>query len=230
MAPKKPAKGDAVERSMASLMASMEDWSEDRLIDFVKANMAITVDGLEAAAAGVGVLEKKGSPKLSQIPVFIRHKLLAIAHERLHAGAYLRFHRSGIERSLMRLSLGEQKRLAEGGKVRIYSFPDGVSQYREVRPEELSPFEVRQIFGPNGIRNHAEQRSWLEAERKRKEYAPEPKEPISYVIDTKHEKVTFICGNEKMVKTPEELIEMAKQAGIKAISLLGAAQELMGDK
>ena len=85
----------------------------------------------------------------------------------VNAAAVVRFGGTRLESQLQKLSPQRQLLLAQGGGVEVYSWDDGQMQKREVPPEKLTSFEHRQVFGPDGIRDAAEQRSWLESQKKK---------------------------------------------------------------
>ena len=91
-----------------------------------------------------------------------RQYLIAIADGLLNAAAAQRFLGTAVAAHLQHLSRAEQERLAGGGHVTVYSFENGKVDKRQMDPLKLDRFEFHQVFGPDGIRDAAGQRSYLE--------------------------------------------------------------------
>lgn len=128
-------------------------------------------DNLIRLACLVKVAHRRGLV-LDGIPGDFKAVLLQIADRQLDAEAYRRFYGTVPGRYMNRLPLPEQERLAAGGKVKVYVFEGGKVDSRDVDPLLLNLDEARQVFGPQGMRNAAAQRSYLEGLSKRKRPVP----------------------------------------------------------
>ncbi len=79
---------------------------------------------------------------------------------------------------IRRLPLSEQKRLSEGGRVNLLVRVDGKLETRKADPLKLSRVECDQVFGPNGIQDEEEQRSFIDTlEKTARKSEPEESEP-----------------------------------------------------
>ena len=106
-----------------------------------------------------------------------RQYLIAIADGLLNAGAAQRFLGTAVAAHLQHLSPAEQERLAAGGHVTVYSFENGPIDKRQMDPLKLDRFEFQQVFGRDGIRDAAGQRSYLEGLKKQENIRiPAPKD------------------------------------------------------
>ena len=72
-----------------------------------------------------------------------------------------------------------------------------------VRPSKMEPVQKRQIFGPDGVRDDAAQRAWVESQGHRP--AEEPAEESSVVFDQK--KGLIVRGSAKI--PPAEILRYA---------------------
>jgi len=124
------------------------------------------VDALEGAAVSVEALRRKGED-ISRIPARLRNRLLRIANGELSAKAFHVFGETYQARAIYQLPLAEQERLADGGMVDAYIFADGKVDKQLVDPCLMPVRTARKVFDVQRgrVRDEAEQRAWVEAER-----------------------------------------------------------------
>jgi hypothetical protein len=67
----------------------------------------------------------------------------------------------GHEKNLLALPLSSQERILDDG-VEVLS-PGG--DHRHIPVGQLSPAQCKQVFGPQGVRTLAEQRTWIDEQR-----------------------------------------------------------------
>jgi hypothetical protein len=123
--------------------------------------MDVVVDKLFECAVIVGILHERGEEV--PIGVGLKRNLLRIYRNKLLPEAYNRFMATTLEPKIHHLSHMEQKKLADGGTVKLYNFHGDKWDYRNCDPLTLSPAQVNQIFSVDGIRDEGEQRTWYEA-------------------------------------------------------------------
>jgi len=121
--------------------------------------------------------------------------------------AYARFGGTRIETSLPALSAARQRDLADGGGVDVYSFDNGRVDKREVPPLKLTGFERSQVFGRDGIRDAAEQRSWLETIKKQRVQAAEG----TWIVDAVHHRLIVRIEGKEVSLSRDELLDYLKQ-------------------
>jgi hypothetical protein len=105
----------------------------------------------------------------------------------------------GFSSTALRLSCKEQERIAEDKPFPMWT-PTGNLM---VKPSKMEPLQKRQIFGPDGIRDDAAQRAWLESQSHRP--AKEQAEESSVVFDAK--KGLIVHGNATI--PPGEILKYA---------------------
>ena len=121
--------------------------------------------------------------------------------------AYAQFGGTPLERHLRILSPAVQRGLCDGGTVPVYSFDAGKVERREVQPLKLTDFERRQVFGPDGIRDAAEQRSWLESLKKRLSTAVKG----TIVVDRARHTLIVRVGSSEVSISRDDLLDYIKQ-------------------
>lgn len=121
--------------------------------------------------------------------------------------AYARFGGTPLERALPTLSPAQQRFLSDGGTVPVYSFEGGRMETREVQPLKLTEFERQQVFGFHGIRDAAEQRSWLETRRKRSVRSAEG----TVIVDRVHHALIVRVGGQEVTISRDDLLDYIKQ-------------------
>jgi len=121
--------------------------------------------------------------------------------------AYARFGGTPLERHLSTLSPARQALLCDGGGVPVYSFENGQVDKREVPPLKLTDFERRQVFGSHGIRDAAEQRSWLESLKKQR--TPSVKGTV--VVDRVNHVLIVQVGDSEVSISRDDLFDYIKQ-------------------
>ena len=142
------------------------------------------------------------------VPAGMLYPFRQIARKRLHPAAYTKFlGTTDLLNKVQALPLAEQKRLADGGAVPVYSFTNGKPEKREVPPHELVGVERGQVFGPNGIRSVAEQRSWLEARQK----ANHVRVQGEVLCDKKSHQIIVRVGNSEVAISLNEMLDYIKE-------------------
>jgi hypothetical protein len=110
--------------------------------------------------------------------------------ERLGRGGIeprLVFSTSGAASKVMALPLSEQQEILDCG-VEVMS-ADGLD-HRLIPLEELTPEQVRQVFGDGGVRTLAQQRTWMENEREARRTV-EPIDQVDVVYKIRGKRVIF---------------------------------------
>lgn len=107
---------------------------------------------------------KAASLPLNWIAPNVLRILERIADGHLLLGAYEKFGSEPVFKYVQRLPMSEQRRLADGGKIKVLTpRPNGPADFREVDPLNLGNVEMKQVFDPAGfIRNQAQQVSHVE--------------------------------------------------------------------
>lgn len=91
--------------------------------------------------------------------------LLRVGCGQVFAGTYLCFGGNpDLYRPISRLDLGEQQRLADGGRIRVVVFNAATKEYdvRDKDPLDLDAEEIKRVFGRDEIRTEAQQRAILD--------------------------------------------------------------------
>ena len=172
--------------------------------------VSISVETFTRMAAIVQVADKQGITDELELSAFQLRALRRIARGEVLPEAYERFTGTPVESHLHKLSPGQQRGLADGGGVPVYSFPaDGREAKREVPPLKLTPLELRQAFGPDGIRDRAEQRSWLETSKKRPRRTESANGTV--ITDPAHHRLIVRVGDAEVSLSRDELLDYLKQ-------------------
>lgn len=133
-----------------------------------------------------GITERLAVPNdhIAALRKIGRGEILPEAYEQL-GGTFL-------ESKLGALSHEEQRALAAGGSVPLYTVKDGRTEMRQIPALQLTASEAGQVFGPGGIRNAGEQRSHAEAREKRHRQVVDG----TFILDYVHQ--TLIVRQGKM--------------------------------
>lgn len=131
-----------------------------------------------------------------KVPARMIRKLLFVYEGRLlpYFVTHLEFSSQAL-----RLSCKEQERIANDDPFPMWT-PNGNLM---VRPSKMEPQQKRQIFGPDGVRDDAAQRAWVESQGGRQ--TKEPAEESSVVFDQK--KGLIVRGSAKI--PPAEILRYA---------------------
>lgn len=142
---------------------------------------------------------------------------LRLAFERLgrgdlHPNAWAKFNSTYVGRYIHKLPMEDQKALAEGKPVTVYSFDNGQVSHRKVDIEMLVYEEQKQVLGPNGLRSKAEQRSYLEDKKAKQmdcQNATSSSPPIEVAKGKRKRGVYIRPHNDEMFISHEELARYA---------------------
>lgn len=154
-----------------------------------------TADDLMEWGALFVLAEERGY-SVTDVPTFYQSLLRRIGHADVSAKAYLALAQSPLRKLVTSgtLSVAEQDALASDEPVKVFDFQFGEVQHRLVEPSKLTVYERKQVFGRDGTRDAAGQRSYLETKRKKGRRKPGPGEP--YVVDRRRRVVVLTEGCE----------------------------------
>ena len=133
--------------------------------------------------------------------------LRRIARGQILPQAYAKFGGTPLAIHLRSLSAARQRDLLDGGTVPVYSFEKGRVEKREVPPLKLTAFERRQVFGRDGIRDAAEQRSWLESRKKQRPQSVDG----TVIVDRARRALIVKVGNQEVSISRNDLLDYIKQ-------------------
>lgn len=146
------------------------------------------------------------------LPRGLRRAFERLGQGDLHPRAWAKFNSTYVGRYIHKLPLQDQKALADGDPVTVYSFENGRVSHRKVDIEMLVYEEQKQVIGPNGLRNKAEQRSYIE-DKKAKQLDSndhDSKQPPIEVAKGKRKRGVYIRPhNDEMFISHEELARYA---------------------
>jgi hypothetical protein len=155
----------------AGWLATFHDMTTEDLKSELADSLALTAKSLLRSACLVHVLEGRGED-LAGLRIGILKWLKLIAHGLLLPEAVVRYagKRSVLD-NLCKLPVEEQRRLLEGGTLRLVVYgDDGKRTHRMVPLTELEeePKLFRQAFDRNGYRSEAGQHLFLDGENKKR--------------------------------------------------------------
>lgn len=167
--------------------------------------LEMTADHLRRLAWIVRTLEERGED-LSNIRYSLLPYVRQIAHDQILPEIVVRFGRSPLALQLIStLPLPDQRTIAAGKELKLVVARDsgGAYTHRLVDPLLLGRDQLRQLFGPEGIRDEAEQVAWLESRAKPKAPRPGMERHGRIKIDRKHK--TIRVG--RITLQPSEVVD-----------------------
>lgn len=159
--------------------------SEIQLRDYLAQRMRLTAVTLIEMALAIREFDERGIDLSGlRLSLLIYLRRIAYGQTLPEVVATLVGRRDLLQRIAF-LPLPDQARCVqeEGLAVAAEILPDGTVDVRRRRVIDLEPWEVRQVFGPNGIRNEFEQAAWRKGLSLRA--LPEKVERPTYVIEKK---------------------------------------------
>lgn len=146
------------------------------------------------------------------IPPHLEEALRRLGNRELHPAAWTRFHGTYVGRHIHKLSYPKQEAIAKGEPVKVYSFENGNVDHRKADIEDLVYSEQKQVLGPNGLRNAAEQRSYLEDKRAKKmPKNNQPSEPVMVVRGKRKRGVLVKPNDDEVFISHEQLSKYAAE-------------------
>ncbi len=180
------------ESAILDRLAEFDGLSVEEVHARLAAAFRQTVDGLKDAAACVRYLLEQGED-LSYVPSDLLSRLRHIAYGQLLAEVVFQFAGApAMAQTIGRLALPDQKRLADGGKVKVaVRRGDGFTD-RMMAPLEMTADQRRQVFAHDRIRSIPEQVALLEATpTPEPEPAPERRPSARIKADPRTDTVQF---------------------------------------
>lgn len=175
-------------------LANVEGVDRERLKVDKKYRLAGLVQGIDESTAGLvraaihlKAMEEAGD----EIPKELGPKLLGglrrIGKGTMLLEAFAQFRWNWrLMRRIGNYPLAEQRRLSHGGAIDMVVVGDDgkFSTTRMMVPSAMDTDQLRQVFGPDGVRTRVEQIAWLER-RRTDEAVTRQEEEGEYVIDAK---------------------------------------------
>ena len=188
-------------------VAEYEGKTAAELREALESLLVVGAETFARMAAIVQVADEQGVTEELGLQGYQITTLRRIGRGQVLPQAYAQFGGTPLGRHLRALSPARQRALCEGGTVPVYSFENGRVDKREVAPLKLTAFERRQVFGPHGIRDAAEQRSWLESRRKRRTESADG----TVVIDRTNHALIVRVGDKEVSLSRDDLLDYIKQ-------------------
>jgi hypothetical protein len=168
-----------------TLRQSLQAMSEPELRSYLAERLRLTAENLVEMALVIREFDERGID-LSDLRLSLLIYLRRIAYgQTLPEVVAALVGRRDLLQRIAFLPLPEQARCFqdEGLAVTTQILADGTVDARRRRLMDMEPWEVRQVFGPNGIRNELEQAAWLKGQALRA--LPAVIEKPTYVIEKK---------------------------------------------
>jgi hypothetical protein len=166
------------------LLRQLKDMSESQLRYYLAQRLQFTADNLMEMAMVIREFDQRGID-LSDLRLSLLAYLRRIAYGQTmpEVVALLAGRRDLLQRVAF-LPLPEQQRCMDEHGLSVVSgeLTNGEFDTRRRQLLDLEPWEVRQVFGPNGIRNELQQAAWLKSQSIRAAQQPKIERP-TYVIE-----------------------------------------------
>lgn len=166
------------------LQRRLKEMSEMELRSYLAQRLQFTADNLMEMAMVIREFDQRGID-LSDLRLSLLVYLRRIAYGQTLAEvvALLAGRRDLLQRVAF-LPLPEQQHCVDdkGLSVVTGELTSGEFDTRRRQILDLEPWEVRQVFGPNGIRNELQQAAWLKSQSVRAAQQPKIERP-TYVIE-----------------------------------------------
>jgi len=188
-------------------VAEYQGKSVSELREALESLLTVGAETFARMAAIVLVADERGLTGELGLQGYQVLALRRIGRGQVLPAAYARFGATPLGRYLNTLSVALQRSLADGGTVPVYSFRNGRVEKREVQPLKLTDFERRQVFGAQGIRDAAEQRSWLESLRKRRRDSADG----NVIVDRANHALIVRVGDSEVSLSRDDLLDYIKQ-------------------
>jgi hypothetical protein len=175
-----------LESRMEARLTSLQSMPTPSLVERLAEKLSVTAEALEELACIVRILEDRGED-LSALRIGILPLLRKIAYGQLLPGLVAQFAgKPLLLRHAQNLPIPDQRRLLSGEKIKVVIVGDaGQPDAMFVEPHRLTAHQVRQVIGPDGVRDDGEQRSYIEDHRKPARVAQD------VVVDTRRGGVTI---------------------------------------
>jgi len=201
----------ALTRTMVSdvskLISEYEGKSDQELQQAAQSLVEMTAENFVRLAVIVQVADERGTTDELGLSGSYITTLRRIGRGEVVAEAYARFGGTALEPKLRLLSATQQRKLAAGGTVPVYSFNEGRPEKREVDPLKLTDFERRQVFGPDGIQDAAGQRSYVETQGKQRRRRVKG----DVIIDRAGHAIIVKVGDAEVSLAKDDLLDYIKQ-------------------
>lgn len=187
-------------------ITSLSKLSDDQLTQELGKALSLTVESITRAAACIAVMRQRGMD-LSRVESSPLYKVL----NRVAAGNLLPevvtsyAGNEVLRRKISALPTDSQSELCEpDATVKVLTI-DGKT--RKVRPIDMTPSEIAQVFARDHIRNDAEQRGYIEDRKRAAIRKPQPNGD-GIAVDTRKKKIVCPDGTELT------LADLLKYAGM----------------
>ena len=146
-------------------IADLSTLTDEQLLQEIRDGIEMSARGIERAARAIVELERRGRD-LSEFRRQTVHFLSLVAYKQLLPEVYLQFMGNGPWlRVIAQLPIPDQEKIASGKSLPMVVAGTGPTKWTTilVNPRDVQPAKIRQLIGPDGIRDEGEQIAWLES-------------------------------------------------------------------
>jgi hypothetical protein len=166
------------------LQRRLKEMSETELRSYLAQRLQFTADNLVEMAMVIREFDQRGIDLTDlRLSLLVYLRRIAYGQTLPEVVALLAGRRDLLQRVAF-LPLPEQQHCVDekGLSVVTGELASGEFDTRRRQTLDLEPWEVRQVFGPNGIRNELQQAAWLKSQSVRAAQQPKIERP-TYVIE-----------------------------------------------